>query len=453
MTPQPPSLFISYSHTDSLLCDEFTTALSVLVSQGRLTVWRDRHLTAGQPWQGVIDDHLNTARFLVLLLSDRFFQSEQCKREMARALERQAAGEAILISVILEPCDWPSTALANLVVLPKDGKPITDWPTHSHAWQNVVSELRRIIDGDRQVLGIPVVKIRRWKWALIAALSLPELLIAGLAWWSSQQRTLQEADSLLDIGRYSEAEPLFRKAQLWNPLNSRATAGLEIIQLAALRTNAPRFRTKLDSLIKRTPNEPHLKVLQGDVLAAEGDTLDALHLYQEATRLDPKLAEAWFRIGVLYDLDKDPTEAIAQFQKAVDLAPESPHYRTNLATEFAAAGAYDRALHEFQIVMTTAQFPLAAIEAGKIFRRQGRDEDAAHHFRLALDWLKAESPETSLPWSFDTDKDRFQIPDQATKTCYAALELETITRTSAPGCTPDQRTFLKPLIDSELKQH
>jgi hypothetical protein len=42
---------------------------------------------------------------------------------MKKALERHDNGEAIVVPIILRPCDWQSAPFGRLVALPKDGKP------------------------------------------------------------------------------------------------------------------------------------------------------------------------------------------------------------------------------------------------------------------------------------------------------------------------------------------
>ena len=56
-------------------------------------------------WEGSIDDHLNSADVIVLLVSADFLASDYCYDiEMRRAMKRHEAGEARVIPVILRPC-------------------------------------------------------------------------------------------------------------------------------------------------------------------------------------------------------------------------------------------------------------------------------------------------------------------------------------------------------------
>ena len=67
---------------------------------------------------------------------------------MRRVLERHDSGDARVVPIIVEPCDWQATPLSKLKVLPQDGKPVSDWRNENSAYVNVVQELRRILKSE-----------------------------------------------------------------------------------------------------------------------------------------------------------------------------------------------------------------------------------------------------------------------------------------------------------------
>jgi hypothetical protein len=95
--------------------------------RGVIHDWHDRKITAGSEWKGQIDQHLNTAGVILLLVSADFVNSDYCYDiEMKRALERHDKGEARVIPVILRPVgSWQDALFGKLQALPKDGKPVT----------------------------------------------------------------------------------------------------------------------------------------------------------------------------------------------------------------------------------------------------------------------------------------------------------------------------------------
>src|ERR1039457_3046512 len=126
----PLGVFIAYAHEDDELCQEFIKHLIQIKRDGLIRAWHDRRLTGGSEWAGQIDEHLNSADIVVLLVSPDFLASQYCYDiEMKRALERDAAGEARVVPVILRSCDWQTSQFAKLTALPEDGKPVVKWET------------------------------------------------------------------------------------------------------------------------------------------------------------------------------------------------------------------------------------------------------------------------------------------------------------------------------------
>ncbi|HEY9710956.1 MAG TPA: toll/interleukin-1 receptor domain-containing protein [Oculatellaceae cyanobacterium] len=69
-------VFFSYSHRDRDLRDELAKHLKLLERQGVITSWHDRQIGAGREWQGEINQHLNTSRVILLLVSANSLASE-----------------------------------------------------------------------------------------------------------------------------------------------------------------------------------------------------------------------------------------------------------------------------------------------------------------------------------------------------------------------------------------
>ena len=151
---KPVKLFYSYSHMDEKLREKLETHLTSLNRQGVIAGWHYHKITAGQEWVDQIDEHLNTVQIILLLVSADFLASDYCyDKEMNRAMERHEAGEARVIPVILRPCDWHSAPFGKLLALPKDGKPIADWPSRDAAFLDVAKGIRRAAEGILAIYG------------------------------------------------------------------------------------------------------------------------------------------------------------------------------------------------------------------------------------------------------------------------------------------------------------
>jgi len=148
-TPTSPAtieVFYSYAHEDEELVKELRKHLSILKRQGVIRDWYDREITAGTDWKGQIDQHLNSAEVLLLLVSADFLASDYCYDvEMTRALERHDQSEARVIPVILRPVDWKGAPFGKLQSLPTDGKPVTSWTSRDEAFTDVAGGIRQAV--------------------------------------------------------------------------------------------------------------------------------------------------------------------------------------------------------------------------------------------------------------------------------------------------------------------
>ena len=140
-------LFISYAHKDEALRAELDAHLKLLQRIGLVQKWHDRLLKPGEEWRKGIDENLERADIILLLVSADFLASDFCwQDEMERALERHQTGEARVIPVIIRKADWTQAKFAKLQALPKEGKAVTLWPDRDSAWTNVAEGIRRVAE-------------------------------------------------------------------------------------------------------------------------------------------------------------------------------------------------------------------------------------------------------------------------------------------------------------------
>ncbi len=153
---EPIQIFVSYSHKDETLRDRLSAHLSSLERSGVIIEWHDRRIPPGDEWEEAIDERIETARMILLLISSDFMKSDYCQSESKRALERRENGEAIVIPVILRPCDWPNTPFCKLQALPRDRKAVTTWENEDEAFTNVVEGIRKAIEELQPRVNTPV---------------------------------------------------------------------------------------------------------------------------------------------------------------------------------------------------------------------------------------------------------------------------------------------------------
>jgi tetratricopeptide (TPR) repeat protein len=146
MSVAPIEIFFSYAHEDEPLRDKLARQLKVFESHGVILGWHDRQITAGSEWAKQIDERLNTADLILLLISEDFLASDYCyKVEMPCALERRDKGEACVIPIILRPCPWEHAPFKKLNVLPTDARPAVEWLNLDRAFLNIVEGIEAAI--------------------------------------------------------------------------------------------------------------------------------------------------------------------------------------------------------------------------------------------------------------------------------------------------------------------
>ncbi|MGA9998275.1 MAG: COR domain-containing protein, partial [Pyrinomonadaceae bacterium] len=147
-------LFYSYSHKDESLRNELEAHLKILQRQRWIDAWHDRKIGAGDEWKQKIDENLERADIILLLISADFIASDYCyEEEMKLALRRYDKGEARVIPVIVRDVNWKLAPFAKLQALPKDGKAVELWENKDTAWRNVSEGIEIAVDEMRYQRG------------------------------------------------------------------------------------------------------------------------------------------------------------------------------------------------------------------------------------------------------------------------------------------------------------
>ena len=97
------TVFISYSHQDSMILEKFKRHTKTLSTQ--FDFWDDNKIIAGQNWKKEIETALNNAEFAILFISADFFNSDFIEKfELPKLLHKAENNGAVVISVIVKPC-------------------------------------------------------------------------------------------------------------------------------------------------------------------------------------------------------------------------------------------------------------------------------------------------------------------------------------------------------------
>lgn len=145
-------IFISYCHKDETLISKFLNHLSPLKNNGLITEWIDRKINTGEDFQENIDNALENADIICLMISDNFLASNACIKEKNDALILKNSKGIRVIPIILSPCAWTEhIELSELLATPTDGKPITKFDDQNDGWLDVIKWIKPVCKSINQI--------------------------------------------------------------------------------------------------------------------------------------------------------------------------------------------------------------------------------------------------------------------------------------------------------------
>ena len=140
-------LFISYSHKDENLVEDFITHIAPLESNGILSGWYDRKIETGEEFQNDIDNNLGNADIICLMISNNFLASSACLQEKDVALNIKETKGVRIIPLILSPCAWTThKELSQLLAIPTDGKAVTSFSDKNVGWVDAVEWIKEVCE-------------------------------------------------------------------------------------------------------------------------------------------------------------------------------------------------------------------------------------------------------------------------------------------------------------------
>jgi len=145
--PDQVKIFISYSHKDDALKNLLVDHLKTRQRLMNFSFWADNQLQAGSDWYATIFGQLSSANIVVLLISTNFINSQFCyEKEMSAAMAMHDSGRAIVIPVLLYPCNCSGHAFYKLQTIPDNPKTIDEWDNKDRACINVTENIEARVE-------------------------------------------------------------------------------------------------------------------------------------------------------------------------------------------------------------------------------------------------------------------------------------------------------------------
>ncbi len=118
--------------------------------------------------------------------------------------------------------------------------------------------------------------------------------------------------------------------------------------LLVAKDSSARTENLFKVLIEQHPNEPQIRMLFSDYLAAKDDMKGAAEQMDYAVNLDPTDAQAWNRLLVLNIISENYKAAIAAGDRAIELNPNNIELYGYIAPAYYNIKQYDKAIEVYK---------------------------------------------------------------------------------------------------------
>lgn len=149
-------IFVSYARENREYKDELLKYLAPLDHAGRLDVWDDSKILAGDDAEKAIAAALNEAEVALLIVTAEFLASSYCTQKQIPELfkEHEARGLRV-VPIIFAPCLWKEAQwIPQIQALPREGKPIGQWRHREEALTHVAEEMRQLLPASEHLSSV-----------------------------------------------------------------------------------------------------------------------------------------------------------------------------------------------------------------------------------------------------------------------------------------------------------
>ena len=478
-------IFCCYAREDQHLLQRLKNHLMPLQRQGLIQIWSDTNINAGEDWQRAVQQHLETAEIILLLISSDFMASDYCySHEMQRAMQRHEQQSARVIPIVLRHTYWRGAPFEKLKFLPTDAKPVIDrsWNEDEALFdvveqigsvvrtlrlKNMVAEVSRLMAEHRPEEALAVceqaIVIEPEHVSALRAKADIQFLLRH---YENCLETLEQvrrvdpqiadtqfhqkrAQALERLQRYDEARAAYDLALQSDPQNidllqEQATLLLQL----QLFPEALTIYEKLSSLDTENAFYPEA---MGDIFLRLQEPQKALDKYDQAMKYNPGSAGLHEKRGeILYALQRYK-EAVLAFERAIINNPDNSSLYSKQGRTWFALKNYEEALDAYQISIDKGSSnPYNYYEKGQALASSGKHKEAIVAYEQALQ-LASPTPDPQfyhdLGTAYEYLAQQAYKDEQAARTSWKPATNSTFLTSCTPADNPQAIAQLHTLTD------
>jgi len=179
---------------------------------------------------------------------------------------------------------------------------------------------------------------------------------------------------------------LMSKRQFLEPI----VCGTMVLGLGILSWRQSGMYTDIETLwrttIARNPDAFLAYNNLGNMLVLQGKTAEAIAQFQRAIEIKPDYAEAHYNLAIVLDRQGKPGEAIDHYQKALEINPDFVAAHNNLGMVLLNQGRLEEASEQYHLALDKdPTFAEAHSNLGFLLAKEGRTAEAIAEYRKAIE--------------------------------------------------------------------
>ena len=352
-------IFITYSYADREAKDKLATYLATMKREGLINIWHDNEILPGDTWRDSISKNLAESDILLYLVSANSLASENCNRELAKALNANIR----VVPIILEDCDWQNHQLSDFQVLPDKGKPINVSENENQGWQSTFAGIRKVI--------------HQMQTQTTSSSDIPqEEIIAELEF--------ERGNFLMGLKEIEEAIKAYSDVIELNPHYSAAYNNRGVIY--ANRGEYNLAITDFSKAIELNPRDFFAYNNRGNTYNDIGEFNKAIDDFNNAIYLKSDYSNAYNNRGNVYVKKHDFDQAIKDFNTAIQLDPGFAGAYNSRGTAYHEKGDIQKAIGDFnEAIKLETNYVSPYINRGRAHGRKGEIAEAIADFNKVIE--------------------------------------------------------------------